>query len=47
MPRALHEGFKVCFLVGQLNISKKKKKKKEGGQEVTSVMNQRKTLEIT
>ena len=28
-------------------FQKKKKKKKEGGQEVTSVMNQRKTLEIT
>ena len=44
VSRALHEGFKVWLLVGEWNISKNK----NGGQEVTSVMSQRKmsTLEI-
>ena len=35
------------FFSWPMKYFQKKKKKKEGGQEVTSVMNQRKTLEIT
>ena len=35
------------FFSWPMKYFQKKKKKKEEGQEVTSVMNQRKTLEIT